>query len=606
MLAEDHVASKDAVTQKVLCVERALHGIQMPIEVREHDGVLTLTFDTPGSRVNIFTRPTALQLCRIMAEVDPARTRSIVFRTAKRNSFINGVSVPPARAARGEDDAAAASAPARAAYRAVRESKVPTVAAIEGSCWGCGVAFALQCDYRIASDADNTQFYMTEVNDHLCLPLFGSTWELPATIGLERAIDLLLFGERWSAPSALAAGLLDAVVPASELDERVEAFARSVALGPRPERRVHFGAAEEAIVARAQARLHDLPPAYRVVYDGALALLVRGAQHGTSFDEHLALELALWADSAASALGKAAFGFSCMRQMAAQLSGNAHLDAPVRLDIVEGCATAPLLSELGRGSYVARESGKEERVKACDISSAPLAGVVAVADCPRAAVVHGWDAVAYAPMWGYGVRFVEISANQPRGRPLARGFAAFLGRAHVPVALSHANGEFASDRLIRAFLSPLAEFVRCGGDPAVIDATLRDMGFTHRPRSWAAGLAPGALSAILRVAYGDASALCRALATSHRRGVPSRALWAGVALSLLAAVDDDLAGFEHVVMVDLAARELLGFPLRETSLCCYLKTARVLALLQDADYLVGEREHRRAWDFAVRKQEFYC
>jgi len=159
--------------------------------------------------------------------------------------------------------------------------------------------------------------------------------------------------------------------------------------------------------------------------------------------------------------------------------------------------------------------------------------------------------------------------------------------------------------LIRAFLSPLAEFVRCGGDPAVIDATLRDVGFTHRPRSWAAGLAPGALSAILRVAYGDASSLCRAFATSHRRGAPSRALWAGVALSLLAAVDDDLAGFEHVVMVDLAARELLGFPLRETSLCCYLTTARVLALLQDADYLVGEREHLRAWDFAVRRKEFY-
>jgi hypothetical protein len=31
----------------------------------------------------------------------------------------------------------------------------------------------------------------------------------------------------------------------------------------------------------------------------------------------------------------------------------------------------------------------------------------------------------------------------------------------------------------------------------------------------------------------------------------------------------------------------------------------VLALLQDADYLVGEREHRRARDFAVRKKEFY-
>jgi hypothetical protein len=79
-----------------------------------------------------------------------------------------------------------------------------------------------------------------------------------------------------------------------------------------------------------------------------------------------------------------------------------------------------------------------------------------------------------------------------------------------------------------------------------------------------------------------------------------------VALSLLAVVDDNLANFEHVVMVDLAARELLGFPLRETSLCSYLKTARVAALLEEADdKLLGAHVRSRAREFAGRKKEFY-
>jgi hypothetical protein len=79
-----------------------------------------------------------------------------------------------------------------------------------------------------------------------------------------------------------------------------------------------------------------------------------------------------------------------------------------------------------------------------------------------------------------------------------------------------------------------------------------------------------------------------------------------LALSLLSSVEDDLAGFDHVVMVDLAARELLGFPLRETSLCSYLRTTEVAALLEDADdALLAPHARRRACDFAARRKEFY-
>jgi enoyl-CoA hydratase/carnithine racemase len=587
----------------------------MPFEATESDGILTLTLDTPGSAVNILNRATAVQLTGLMAALDPARTRAVVFRTAKRSSFINGVGLLLAHAARTDADVIAAAQPARAAYRAVRESKVPTVAAIEGSCWGCGVEFALQCDYRIASDADNTELYMTEVNDYLFLPLFGSTWNLPGVVGLERAIDLLLFGEHWSGKRAKETGLVDAVVPSAAIGARSIALAHEVAGRPRPVRRAGFGPAEEAIVRATRARLDALPPAYRGIYDGALDLLVRGARRETTPDEHMDRELAGSAASAVADLGKAAFGLFYLRQMAAELSGSARIDAATRLD-VSGEPRTPLLSEIARGSYVAREQGEERRVEVCDATSAPRPGVVAVlggvangvaGDAGGAPAIGGWDVTAYAPAWEAGIRFAELRAAGAKGRPLARAFAAHLGRAHVHVVLSRGAGDFASNRLLRAFLVPILAFVRRGGDGESVDLTLRDAGFTRRPRGWADALGEGALAVILGASAEDACALLAALSEASRTaGAPSPRLWAAIALSLLGELAESAAGFDHAVMADVAARELLGFPLGKTSLASYLKTAEVASLLEVADAaLIGPDVIARARAFVARGKEFY-
>jgi hypothetical protein len=83
-------------------------------------------------------------------------------------------------------------------------------------------------------------------------------------------------------------------------------------------------------------------------------------------------------------------------------------------------------------------------------------------------------------------------------------------------------------------------------------------------------------------------------------------LWAAIALSLLSEVANGACGFDHVVMADLAARELLGFPLGRTSLASYLKTAEVAALLDVADPALADAqvfEHGRA--FVARGKELY-
>lgn len=93
--------------------------------------------------------------------------------------------------------------------KALFELEKPTVALIDGDCQGFGLDLACACDLRIAASevsiGDGRLYNTGEWSDT------GITYLLPRLIGLSRAQQLLLLGERWTAQDALAAGFLYAV-----------------------------------------------------------------------------------------------------------------------------------------------------------------------------------------------------------------------------------------------------------------------------------------------------------------------------------------------------------------------------------------------------------
>jgi enoyl-CoA hydratase/carnithine racemase len=99
----------------------------------------------------------------------------------------------------------------------------PTIAKLEGSAVGGGLAIALACDLRFAAD-----------NAHLAIPpaklglLYGpvETRLLVETIGASAAKDLLFSGRRIDPGEALRLGLVSCILPVSALAEAVEAQAR--------------------------------------------------------------------------------------------------------------------------------------------------------------------------------------------------------------------------------------------------------------------------------------------------------------------------------------------------------------------------------------------
>ena len=106
----------------------------------------------------------------------------------------------------------------------------PVIASIHGYCFGGGLELALACDIRIAS-AD-AMFALPETGLGL-IPGGGGTQRLPRLIGLAKALDLLITGERIDAAEALRCGLITRLVPERDaLAQATEDLATRIAARP--------------------------------------------------------------------------------------------------------------------------------------------------------------------------------------------------------------------------------------------------------------------------------------------------------------------------------------------------------------------------------------
>jgi 2-(1,2-epoxy-1,2-dihydrophenyl)acetyl-CoA isomerase len=113
--------------------------------------------------------------------------------------------------------------------RAIREMPKPVIAAVNGPAVGIGCSLALCCDLIVA--AESAYFLLAFVNIGL-VPDGGSSLFLPTRIGMARASELSMLGERLPSAKALEWGLVNRVVADGELEQEVGALAARMAAGP--------------------------------------------------------------------------------------------------------------------------------------------------------------------------------------------------------------------------------------------------------------------------------------------------------------------------------------------------------------------------------------
>ena len=115
-----------------------------------------------------------------------------------------------------------------AAIRSIATMPKPVIAAVQGPVAGGGVGLAFACDLVVAaSDATFLSAY-TKLG---ASPDGGMTWTLTRLIGAKRALAFMLLNDRMSAEEARTLGLVNLVVPASNLASATGALAERIAAG---------------------------------------------------------------------------------------------------------------------------------------------------------------------------------------------------------------------------------------------------------------------------------------------------------------------------------------------------------------------------------------
>ena len=198
------------------------------------DGVATVTLDRPEV-LNALDPRMAEGLKAVTAELaDDMSVRCVVFRGAGDHFMAGGdvrhfnelVSNSPDRV---EADIGGEIDDVHAAIVSIRRMPKPVVASVRGASAGFGMSLVAACDLAIAAEDSVFSLAYCRIGTS---PDGGSTWTLPRSVGLKRAMELALLGDRISPQQAREYGLINWVVPTAELEQATEKLATRLAAGP--------------------------------------------------------------------------------------------------------------------------------------------------------------------------------------------------------------------------------------------------------------------------------------------------------------------------------------------------------------------------------------
>src|SRR5437899_11032762 len=200
----------------------------MAVRLEKQDAIGHIVLDRPPA--NSYDREFMEELD---AAIEAARSddgiKAIVVRSASEKFFSAGADVSVF--ARSDFEAQNAFVVcANEAMSKFESTPKVVIAAIHGHCLRGGLELALCCDFRVAAEG-GYKIGLPEVTLGL-LPGTGGTQRLPRLIGRQKALELMLRGTTMGPQDALAAGIVDEVVPAAQLLDKALERLRAYTSGP--------------------------------------------------------------------------------------------------------------------------------------------------------------------------------------------------------------------------------------------------------------------------------------------------------------------------------------------------------------------------------------
>jgi 2-(1,2-epoxy-1,2-dihydrophenyl)acetyl-CoA isomerase len=215
-------------------------NVDTELLARVEDQVLWLTLNRPdaGNAITPAVRNRLIE--HLVAANTSFDVRAIVLTAAGEKHFCTGADLRTGRAAPPPKPEGAPDRVAGAAARMIRtgiqrligamlDCEKPIIAAVNGTAAGGGAALVLASDLVVA--ADHARIIQVFVRRGL-IPDGGGTYLLPRLIGLQKAKELVFFGDDLSAADAERIGLVNKVVPGAELAAVTGEWAHRLAQGP--------------------------------------------------------------------------------------------------------------------------------------------------------------------------------------------------------------------------------------------------------------------------------------------------------------------------------------------------------------------------------------
>lgn len=195
-------------------------------EVLSHtdQGVMTLTFNRVDKKNSLTAAMYAALADAVEQAAHDAQVRVLVFQGHETvfcagNDIADFLNHPPSTP----------DAPVFRLLQNIAAFPKPVLAAVAGPAVGIGTTLLFHCDLVYAGD--NAAFAMPFVNLGIC-PEAASSLLAPQMFGYHRAAEALLLGEPFMAEAALEVGLVNRVLPPTEVNNYVQAQARKLAAKP--------------------------------------------------------------------------------------------------------------------------------------------------------------------------------------------------------------------------------------------------------------------------------------------------------------------------------------------------------------------------------------
>jgi enoyl-CoA hydratase/carnithine racemase len=196
------------------------------------DGVATVTLNRP-EKLNALTFDVYADLRDLLAELPHRGDARVLVLTGQGRGFCSGGDVEEIIGELQKMETKELLEFTRmtgAVVKALRECPLPVIAAVNGIAAGAGSVIALASDFRLLARSAKFAFLFTKVG--LAGADMGSAYLLPRLVGLGRATELLILGDKVDSARAEAIGLATQVVEDEDLPATAAALARRLADGP--------------------------------------------------------------------------------------------------------------------------------------------------------------------------------------------------------------------------------------------------------------------------------------------------------------------------------------------------------------------------------------